>query len=433
MSADIPFEITLGAVPASAPAAGEVKVHGSVSATQQRALSPVGVYVQHYLRRLGNTDSNDQSDHLKAHADHVVAETTNTINDLSLDDDSDEEESEELLSMDPKEWKKQDHYAVLGLSKLRYRATLDDIIKNQRKKVLRHHPDKKAAQGHINDDGFFKCIQKAYEILTDPVKRKQWDSVDPEIPTDIPSGKEKGDFFEIYKPVFEREARFSNIQPVPELGNENTSREDVEAFYAFWYNFDSWRSFEYLDKENVDGGGNRDDKRWIENKNKKDRANRKKEDVQRLRTLVDNAAKADPRMIRFKEEDKRKRNAKRNAREEEERKAAEAKKAAADAAKKAAADAVAQEEGLKKQRQEAHKQLKKEQRALKVLFKNANYFAPAGTSPSAADIAAASEKLDKITAAKHDVSNLVAARIEIEAAHAAGNGLAAVDEIVSKL
>lgn len=27
----------------------------------------------------------------------------------------------------------------------------------------------------------------------------------------------------------------------------------VEAFYDFWYNFDSWRSFEWLDKEVNEG------------------------------------------------------------------------------------------------------------------------------------------------------------------------------------
>ncbi|KAJ1667939.1 Zuotin [Coemansia sp. RSA 1813] len=434
MCADVPFEITLSSVPATAPASGEAKVHGSATPAKQQAVSPVGVYVQHYRRRLESTDPKDQSDHLKAHSDHVAAETAKAMQNMSLADDEEEEEDEELLLSDPKEWKKQDHYAILGLSKLRYRATLDDIIKNQRKKVLRHHPDKKAAQGHMNDDGFFKCIQKAFEILTDPVKRRQYDSVDTEISTEIPSAKDKGaDFYETYRPVFEREARFSNIQPVPGLGDENSSREDVEAFYAFWYEFDSWRSFEYLDKDVADGNGNRDEKRYIEGKNRKERANRKKEDTQRLRTLVENAMKADQRMVKFKEEDKLKRNAKRNAREEESRKAAEAKKAAEEAAKKAAAESAVQEEELKKQRQQAHKQLKKEQRALKVFFKTANYFVPEGTTPSAADITAATDKLDKIIAAKHDLDKTVEIRTEIEKAHAAGNGLATVDEIVSKL
>ncbi|KAJ2852452.1 Zuotin [Coemansia brasiliensis] len=419
-------EITLSSVPETAPSAGEAKVHGSMSATEQLGISPVGVYVQHYLRRLKNPTS-DQTDHLKAHADHIAAEAAKAINDISLDDQEDEEESEELLSLDPKEWKKQDHYAVLGLSRLRYKATMDDIIKAHRKKVLRHHPDKKAAQGHLNDDRFFKCIKKAFDILTDPEKRRQWDSVDPEISTDIPSAKKKGDFFEIYGPVFERESRFSKTQPVPMLGNADSSREEVESFYEFWYNIDSWRTFEYLDKDEVEGS-NRDDKRYMETKNRKDRIARKNKDNQRLRTLVDNAIKADPRMQKFKEEDKKKRNARKNAREEEERKLRETKKAEEEAAKKAAEAAAAAEENEKKSRQDAHKLFKKKQRALKLLFKNSNYFAE-----SDADVAAATAKLDKILAAKKDIDSLAAVHEQIEAAHAAGNASAVVDEIVSQL
>jgi DnaJ family protein C protein 2 len=36
------------------------------------------------------------------------------------------------------------------------------------------------------------------------------------------------------------------------LGDINSSKEDVETFYDFWYNFDSWRSFEYYDKEDAE-------------------------------------------------------------------------------------------------------------------------------------------------------------------------------------
>lgn len=38
-----------------------------------------------------------------------------------------EQESAATLSADPKEWKKQDHYAILGLGNLRYKATEDHI------------------------------------------------------------------------------------------------------------------------------------------------------------------------------------------------------------------------------------------------------------------------------------------------------------------
>lgn len=43
-------------------------------------------------------------------------------------EDQFEDDLEYLRSLDPKEWKEQDHYAVLGLRKLRHKAT-EDIIK----------------------------------------------------------------------------------------------------------------------------------------------------------------------------------------------------------------------------------------------------------------------------------------------------------------
>jgi len=46
---------------------------------------------------------------------------------------------------------------------------------------------------NANDDAFFKCIQKAHEVLTNPEKRRQFDSVDPvfmELEVDLPTATE---------------------------------------------------------------------------------------------------------------------------------------------------------------------------------------------------------------------------------------------------
>lgn len=129
-----------------------------------------------------------------------------------------------------------------------------------RTKVLVHHPDKKSgASGgsSSHDDAFFKCLQKSYEILSDPVKRRQYDSVD-NVPEDAYNPLKDGvdlDFIEAWRPVFEREIRFSvrDRHAAPTIGTMDTSKAEVERFYGFWYDFESWRSFEYLDKEEGDG------------------------------------------------------------------------------------------------------------------------------------------------------------------------------------
>lgn len=111
---------------------------------------------------------------------------------------------------------------------------------------------------------------------------------------------------------------------MPLLGAPEDSKETVEGFYDFWYNFDSWRSFEYLDKEVNEGSDkcvvvlcpvsilyriahshifftdSRDDKRYTEKKNKSERARRKKEDTARLRSIVDLCLGIDPRIKRIK-------------------------------------------------------------------------------------------------------------------------------------
>lgn len=355
----------------------------------ERRLLPAGpAYLAHVKRAVHKLSFEEHDKH--AEEERKRLEALNSANGNGEDDlgVGDEPETEELLSLDPKEWKKQDHYAVLGLSHLRYKATDEQIKIAHRKKVLKHHPDKKAGvAGDSNDDAFFKCIQKAMEVLSNPEKRRQFDSVDPyfeDLEQDVPTEKQVKShknpdayFFEVFTPIFEREARFSRIQPVPMLGAIDASKEEVEGFYDFWYNFDSWRSFEYLDKEVNEGSDSRDDKRYTEKKNKSERARRKKEDTARLRQLVDLALGLDPRIKRIKQEEKAAREAKKKnktggaqngmtqkQKEEEERKRAEeeakkkeeeekiaraeakkAKAAAANAAKKARRAARAAEEG----------------------------------------------------------------------------------------
>ena len=95
----------------------------------------------------------------------------------------------------------------------------------------------------------------ANETLTHPERRRQFDSIDWNIEDEVPDLKSipADKFCETLAPVFAREARFSKTQPMPAFGGNDASKKEVEGFYDAWYNFDSWRSFEWHDKEANEG------------------------------------------------------------------------------------------------------------------------------------------------------------------------------------
>lgn len=291
-----------------------------------------------------------------------------------------------LRSLDPKEWKNQDHYAVLGMKWLRFRATDDDIKRAYHAKVLKHHPDKRKAAGEEvrPGDDYFTCISKAWEILGSKEKRRSYDSIDPLFDNDVPSNSEhsRNKFFEVFGPVFERNSRWSEKKPVPKLGGMNCSREKVEKFYSFWYNFESWREYSYLDEDEKEKGQDRDERRYIDKQNKAARAKLKKEEMGRIRSLVDTAYELDPRIAKFMREDKEKKLASKRAKqeaikakqEEEERLLREAAEKAKKEKEAAEAEKRAKEEALKQERETMKKQMKQKRKALRDLCKANNYY-----------------------------------------------------------
>jgi DnaJ family protein C protein 2 len=361
----------------------DFKAVGQLSGAVQRTIEPVGPHFLAHARRARHKRTFSEDDRIQAQ------ESAKKVED---GDESDVSEPEDpmMLQREAKDWKSQDHYKVLGISKYRYKATEEQIKKAHRKKVLKHHPDKKAAQGRTEDDQFFKCIQKATEVLLDPVKRRQYDSVDEEAEVDPPTKKQlqKGDYYKLWSKVFKAEARFSKTHPVPTFGDANASKEHVEEFYNFWYNFDSWRTFEYLDEDVPDDNENRDQKRHVERKNANARKKKKAEDNTRLRKVLDEASAGDERIKRFRQEANASRNKKRLEKEAAEKAAAEEarlkKEAEARAAQEAEEKAKTDREAGKKAKEAAKNAVKKNKRVLKGSVKDANYFA-AG-EPSAAQI-----------------------------------------------
>ena len=59
-------------------------------------------------------------------------------------------------------------YAILGVAP---NASADEIKKVYRSLAMRYHPDRNSAPGA---DARFKAITKAYEVLSDPARREEY-------------------------------------------------------------------------------------------------------------------------------------------------------------------------------------------------------------------------------------------------------------------
>lgn len=119
-----PFELPLIllAPAASWPEnAGDVVLHNAPTAPLLFPLEPTGPGFVAHARRRKHNRSLSEDERMRQAIDVTASE------DVSLEED--EEETPALLASDPLEWKTQDHYAILGLSKLRWKATEDDIRK----------------------------------------------------------------------------------------------------------------------------------------------------------------------------------------------------------------------------------------------------------------------------------------------------------------
>ncbi|KAL4449534.1 hypothetical protein ABPG77_007178 [Micractinium sp. CCAP 211/92] len=262
-----------------------------------------------------------------------------------------------------------DLYALLGLQHERWTATDVQIKAAYRKAALLHHPDK---QGVLDEEGKkaaedkFKKVQEAYETLSDPAKRREYDSTD-DFDDSLPTECAPADFYKVFGAAFRRNSRWSTNQPVPDLGDDATPMDKVDAFYNFWFSFKSWREFPHPDEEDIEQAESREHRRWIERYNAKLRAAGKKEEFKRIREFVEAAERQDPRILRRKEEErlererrKAEKEAERQRQLEEERRKAEEAAAAAAAEEAAAAEA-------KRQRQAEKKALQRERARLRRL------------------------------------------------------------------
>lgn len=97
-----------------------------------------------------------------------------------------------------------DFYNILGVEKT---ATQDEIKKAYRKLAIKHHPDKGG------DADTFKKISEAYETLSDPEKRQQYDNPQPDMP-------------------FFSGNPFANFSPFKHFGKQRTEMETHVVNYT---------------------------------------------------------------------------------------------------------------------------------------------------------------------------------------------------------
>ena len=274
----------------------------------------------------------------------------------------------DLFALSEGELSQLSHYEVLGGVPMH--STPEQLKKYYRKACLKYHPDK---TGRGEEDAVFLAVKAAFETLSDPAKKRSYDSTI-DFDDSIPAGNESAaEFYRVYGPVFERNLRFDrrydpsaaatsssqsskkksgknkkkkkggsgsgskgnqdDDDAPPTLGDDSTPIDQVHAFYDYWTHFDSWRDFTLKATEatdhDVEMADSRDEKRWMSKEIDRKAKALKREEVARIALLVERAMNADPRLRRERkrerEEKMRQAEEKERRRMEKERKEAEEK------------------------------------------------------------------------------------------------------------
>lgn len=183
-------------------------------------------------------------------------------------------------------------------------ATEEQIRTAYRRRCLETHPDKQ--KDHA--DELFKKVQRAFDILGDADARLAYDSsrpFDDSIPGETVA---EADFYKTFAGVFERNKKWSCDHDLPSLGSDTTPFKDVVRFYDRWTMYRSWRDFSHMaDLEEIDESMCREEKRYYQRENERQLAFYHKQELKRIRLLVDRTRKNDPRLRRKREQDESKR------------------------------------------------------------------------------------------------------------------------------
>jgi DnaJ family protein C protein 2 len=339
-------------------------------------VQPAGhAFFDQYERKAGSDD--DAKD--EASQDRSGSDEEQSSSRPSPKKKKEKKEREEALKL-PECLKGEDLYTLLEVDA---GASQEDLKKAFRQQCLTQHPDKHSDKTGAELEAVnlqFVKLQEAFNVLSDVKKRRKYDSMgefDDSVPTKLKDGQ---DFFEVFDPVFKRNAKWSEKKPVPELGKLDTPYEKAKAFYDFWFDFQSWRDLDELIMEecgedcfqDLEEADCREEKRWMMRENERLRGKFQKAERQRIFGFVELAEKVDPRM---RAERDRQHAAKEAAKAAKEAKRLEAERQAQEEAERKAAEEeqarVARAE--EKAKREEEKQVKKAARAkLRKVVKDLN-------------------------------------------------------------
>jgi len=129
-----------------------------------------------------------------------------------------------------------DYYELLGVSK---GASADEIKKAYRKLAIKYHPDKN--QGDKAAEDKFKEISQAYEVLSDPQKKSQYDQFGHDAFTRAGRGGGGGGFhdpFDIFSQVFGSSSIFEDLFGNGQRRNASGTRDGSDLRYDMEIDFE---------------------------------------------------------------------------------------------------------------------------------------------------------------------------------------------------
>eukprot|EP00580_Thalassiosira_gravida_P018790 CAMPEP_0201670286 /NCGR_PEP_ID=MMETSP0494-20130426/26347_1 /ASSEMBLY_ACC=CAM_ASM_000839 /TAXON_ID=420259 /ORGANISM="Thalassiosira gravida, Strain GMp14c1" /LENGTH=674 /DNA_ID=CAMNT_0048151303 /DNA_START=60 /DNA_END=2084 /DNA_ORIENTATION=- len=339
-------------------------------------------------------------------------------------DNGEKKKEYDLLTMSERKLGKLSYYQVLHRT-LPMHASTEEIRKAYHKACLKYHPDK---TGRGEEDEVFLLVKAAFDTLSDPMKRRSYDSTvdfDESIPKE---GVKEEEFYTVYGPVFHRNMRFASCNdpakgskvegetPTPKkkgknknkknrnnnnndaksqspssgrpplFGDDATPLSQVHAFYDFWIHFDSWRDFTLKAAEeaehDVDSADCREEKRWMKQEIDRKMKKMKRDEMARVNSLVERAMAVDPRLKREKERLVTEKKQKEEVKKKAEKEKAEKERKEREIMEKQMATKKAEEESKKKGAKKIKEQQKKQLRKAKQLFRKLSMSAYQATNPN---------------------------------------------------